>query len=538
MLATDEYMNLKTALFHLYSYEVNEQSVADFHNSLAKTKIVSCPARTSKSYAGWKDALPDAFTPGIELAKGLDVVESCLIWIVAPNYDLAKEFDYAWSDLVSRKDAAGFDYKIRQKHNSPKQGNMAIVIDWGKDARGEEVLTTVEVKSAFNEKSLQSEEVDVVIMSEAARLPQVSWTKYLSTRAGRSIWPTTPDIQASWIWQLIKDGEASPELETVNFQFTGRANPKYNWERYWREHAKAESLVDGLIDTRPENKKQPPGPENGHDCFDALTGCKAMKEDGFAEQFGGKWVFHRGRVVPLREQVSDAGAPAHVIDYDPAWMPHAFWSVACDYGYEDNAVAGFWAAGPGGKQHILRKCVYDSHLTQERFVEMTLDVWSDLRKLFDIAAQYPHRMVGDPKKPEVEALMREKGLPIWNVDKKAQASRHAGHQQLMSFLATDPATGEPGMLVHTDCAPIIKEWRMLRRNDKVRDEGSPTSLIGRDDGYDMARYYVMSKPGEAANVVSFDSFAAARRQLLRERARRPKQVTVPQGQRPVAWGAA
>lgn len=524
-------------LFQVYGYERHEQAVADFHNSMARTKIISCPARTSKSYAGWKDALPDAFEPCVRLARGEPEVASCLIWIVAPNYDLAKEFDYAYEDLVSKRGRKGFDYKIRKKANSPKQGHMAIEILWGQDSTGAEVTTTVEVKSAFNEKSLQSEEVDVVIMSEAARLPQVSWTKYLSTRAGRSIWPTTPDIEAAWIWKLIEDAKDSDQYKTDHFQFTGRANPKYPWERYWREHAKAESLVDGLIDTTPQDENAPPSVKNGHDCFDDLADCKAMKWDDFAEQFGGKWVFHRGRVVPIRERDSDAGAPAHVIDFDFPWMQHAFWSIACDYGYEDNAVGGFWATGPGGIV-VLRNCIYENHLTPDKFVELVMEMWSDVRKRYGIERTFPHRVLGDPKKPEVEALMRRRGLPIWNVDKRMQASRHAGHQELMSYLAVDPATGMPRMLIHADCAPVIKEWRMLRRNDRVRDEGSPNSLIGTDDAYDMARYFVMSRPVEVSAPVTQQHFDAARRQILREKQRRGPQVTVPRPQQPAFWRAA
>lgn len=537
MLTPQEHTNLKAVLFKLLDYEVHEQAVADFHLSLARTKIISCPARTSKSYAGWKDALPDAYAPGIELSQGKPEVDSCLIWIVAPNYDLAKEFDYAWEDLVSRRAKLGMDYKIEKKANQPKQGHMLIDILWGKDSRGVDVRTKIEVKSAFNEKSLQSEEVNVVLMSEAARLPKVVWSKYLSTRAGRSIWPTTPDIEAAWIWQLIEDGKQHDQLGIENFQFTGRANPSYKWDRFWTEHAKAESLVDGTIEVAPVHINAPPSEKNGHDCFDPLTECKAMKEDGFAEQFGGRWVFHRGRVVPLRERESDTGAPSHVISEDFAWMKDAHWSLACDYGYEDPAVGGFWATGPG-RQLVLRNCVYQNHLTPDQFVDQLLEMWGDIQKRFGFKRTFPHRVIGDPKKPEVEALMRRRGLPVWNMDKKAQASRHAGHQELMSYLATDLATGLPRLLVHTDCAPVIKEWRMLRRNDRVRDEGSHASMIGRDDAYDMARYFVMSRPTESNVVTKPSDFDFARRQIIRERARRPRNVTVPQGMQPVGWRAA
>jgi len=543
-LQGEHYKALKKVLFDVYDYVPHEQAVADFHNSDARTKVVSCPARTSKSFAGWKDALPDVYAPGIELSQGAQAVEPFLCWIVGPNYDLAKEFDYAWDDLVMRPRRLGLDYSVRRKKNDPRQGNMVIEILWGTDSRGIDVTSTVEVKSAFNEKSLQSEEVDLCIMSEAARLPETVWSKYLSTRTKRSIWPTTPDAQAAWIWRMIQHAAGHSEFGTESFQFTGRANPRYDWERYWVEHAKAESRVeaDGVtagIETHPSDNKLPPSPLNGHDCFDEMSECKAMKDDGFAEQFGGLWVFHRGRVVPLREEASRSGAPSHVIDHDPDWMRHAVWTTSSDYGFKDPAVTGFWATGPGARQHILRRCVYERGLTPEAFVERTLYEWNWICEEFGISRTFPHRMLGDPQKPEVEQIMRDRGLPIWNVDKAKQRSRAAGHQELMSRLAVDSATGEPGLLVHSDCKSVIREWRELVYSERASSEDSTAAFKRKvaDDAYDMARYFVSVKPAAPEVIPGMDTFASARREVIRQRSRveRKRKATVPQGRQPIRW---
>ena len=537
---------LQYALFHAFDYKVYEQAVADFHESDARTQIISCPARTSKSYSAEKSALPDVIYPGL-VNKETRGGESMLCWVVAPNYDLAKEFDYFYRDLVEKRQTIGFDYRLEKHFNSPKQGNMEICIDWGKNRKGETVTSRIVTKSATNERSLQSDEVDVAILSEAARLDPIVWSKYLSNRCGRSIWPTTPDIQAAWIWEQIELSKNHPELGIESFNFTGRANPKYNWLRYWTEHAKAESLITGDITIVPDDPSKAPSAHNGHNCFDSLIACPAMKQDGFAEQFGGKWVFHRGRVVPLRERETEAGAPAHVISHDPAWASHAIWTVSCDYGFVDNAVAGFWMCGPDNTV-ILRREVYQSGLTADQFVDKIEEEWDWISSHFADPSIYPpgqyvpqlprraHRYIGDPKKPEVEALFRRAGLPIWNVNKNAQADRNAGHQQLMGYLATDPRTGLPSMFVHEDCKSIINEWRTLRRNDRVGNEGSANSLIGADDGYDMARYFVQTRPsGREAPTLASSDFERARRLVLRTRARTPAKATVPRGMQSVAW---
>jgi hypothetical protein len=538
-LLTDEARELlREKIWETYGYQQCEPEVERFHKSTVRTKIASSPARTSKSYAGEKDILPDIIIHGMLLQMSLagqlgdEVIETQRGWVVCPNYELAKEFDYFYTDLVERGVGMNWGYEIRDAKKNPRQGDMKIALFWGKNQRGEDVESIIEVRTSANEKSLQSEELDWAILSEAARLPEIVWFKYLSTRCGRSVWPTTPDVQAEWIYQLIKQGEENPSLGIENFSFTPRANPKYDWERYWVEHQKAELQVCNEIKTDPPDHTRAPSEDNGHDCFDPVVGCEAMKQDGFAEQFGGKWVFHRGRIVPLREKVGELGQPSHIVREDRGWFRHADLHVAIDYGYSDGTVVGFWLVGP--KQVVLRKSIYETGLTPDDVVARTLDLVRWFRRTYDNEHMLK-RLIGDPKKPEVAELFRRRGLPIWDVDKRAQADRAAGHLELMNYLQTDPATGEPGMLVHEDNTEVIREWRRLRRNDRVRNEDAVSSFIGADHAYDMARYFVMSRPVSIENVVNLkDSpFEQIRKRTLRaaEQRRRPTVRSALGGQR-------
>jgi hypothetical protein len=496
-----------------------------FHASDAVTKIASSPARTSKSYAAWKDVLPDVLYHGAKLARDPSL-ETQRIWIVPPNYDLAKEFDYAYEDLVERREALGLDYEIVSAVNNRGQGNMKIVLRWGRNESGRFVDSIIEVKSAANERQLQSEEVDIAILSEAARLHQDVWAKYLATRVGRSIWPTTPDIEAAWIYKEIERGKANPGLKIENFQFTPLANPKYNYFRYWIEHQKAElrSNAAGEL-VLPVDDGAPPSQDNGHDCFEPLTECNAMKDPGFAEQFGGQWTFTRGRVVPIRTEEGARGEPSHVIYHDELWFKHCDINISIDYGFTDPTVVMFWLVGPN--QVVLRKSIYERGLTPDDVasrVEYILkeNGWKDRVT----------RMLGDPKKPEVVETFRRRGLPIWDIDKMAQADRKAGHLELMNFLATDPRTGLPKLLVHADNIEVIEEWSTLRYSDRVRDPNVVSALIGRDDAYDCARYFVQSAPPVKVfdKVVRLDDteFSKLRRAILKGRNVKPR-VTVPSG---------
>jgi len=499
-------------------YETHEPEVDRFHASNARTKLITCPARTSKSYAGWYDAVPDIFMHGSLVGVDPDI-ETQIIWIVAPNYELAKEFDYAYQDLVERKEKLGFDYKIEESSFSPAQGNMRIRIRWGKNAHGRDVDTLVVVKSAANEKQLQSEEVDIAILSEAARLPEIVWSKYLSTRTGRSIWPTTPDIQAAWIHEMIEAGRKDPSLAIEDFKFTPRANPTYKYERFWVEHAKAEMRVDASADAlHPPDVTAPPSATNGHDCFNPVVGCAAMRDAGFAEQFGGAWTFHRGRVMPIRDREGDDGAPSHIIHRDLEWFKHADVHVSFDYGFSDGCAVLFWYVGP--KQVVLRRSIYEKGLIPDDVVRRTHQVIEEMGWEGRIT-----RMVGDPKKPEVVELFRRRGLPIWDVDKNAQVDRKAGHMELMNYLAVNPMTGQPALLIHKDNSSVIKEWMTLRYSEKaLRKDESAAAIVGADHAYDAARYYVMSRPpiqvwdGKERSSIDAGEFARVRQQILAQRA--------------------
>lgn len=537
LLTDDARQRFRSKVWQAYGYETFEPEVDRFHQSLARTKIASSPARTAKSYSGEKDILPDIILHGLIYTMSMagdfgdpsdpdtPVIETFRGWVVCPNYDLAKEFEYFYTDLVERGPAMKWGYEIRRAKKNANQGDMEIVLFWGKNQRGEDVESIVEVRTSANEKSLQSEELDWVILSEAAELDESVWTKYLSTRASRSIFPTTPKVGAGWILDMIESAEDNPELGVAHFEFSVRANPKYKCDRFWAAHAKAELQVENKITTVPGNEDLPPSSTNGHDCFDPLIDCAASKEDGFAEQFLGRWTLKEGRVVPLREKVGEMGQPAHVIHEDRSWFRHAELDVAFDYGYADECAIGFWLIGP--RQVCLRTSIYASGMTADDVVEATLDRIKWLERRYDTTKML-RRLVGDPQKPEVAQQFRKRGLRIWDIDKAAQRDRASGHLEFMNMLQTDPQTGEPSMLVHSDNTEIIGEWKKLRRNEKARNEDAVTALIGKDHGYDMTRYFVNSHPlgspvSQKTKVTDFERL----RQRTLARRRTVQRATVP-----------
>jgi hypothetical protein len=480
----------KDKVFALAGYAPRTREVAEFHASTARTRIAHAPARTSKSFAAAHEAFYHCFPLFSKLADGKLVAHrepsgDRRIWLVGPDYRTIKEWDYLWDHVVvrRRRSPLGRLYRVTSKTNAPQHGNMKIVMEFPADEDGMPTRVIIEGKSAANPESLQGEQVYLAVLSEAAELDEKVLGRYLGTRCRYVLAPTTPKLSAEWLRKLIDEGAAHPELSIESFQFTPHANPEYDWDLYWIEHAKAESRVTGKIVT----------PARGHDCFANPAGCLAATDPWFAEQFQGQWAGADERLLPF-------GA-AHLLDEVPSWAnprhaeyaaPRTF--VSCDYGYADAAVALWWAIGE--REHfVLLSEVYEQHLTATEFVAA---IHGRSRAL----GLRPEYFVGDPKQPQIARLMRDRGLNVWDVDKRAMTDRAAGFHAIIDALSTDPVTNRPRLQLVTDhagepwgCPKTIHEWKHLRRRSGVAvGEWAPGAIAGDDHGADAARYGIMTRP--------------------------------------------
>jgi len=469
----------KPALFEMVGYKPKTVEVCDFHNATARFRVISAPARTSKSYAASYEALFHVFPEyekldGKWMPKQLENGQDKRIWIVGPDYKTIKEFDYLWTELVmkrNRKDnLLGKFYSIRQKMNSPHQGNMRLILEFGKDRNGEPVRTYIDGKSATNPESLQGEQVYLAILSEAAELEEKVWTRYLGTRCKYVIAPTTPKLRAEWLKKIIEDGERDESLSIASFHFTGASNPHYDWELFEIEKKKAASR--------------------------SVTGV-AEDDPWFAEQFLGMWTGADERLLPFRAEPF-AGLPSHVVDQVPVWASESKTFVSMDYGYSDACVALFWAVGPMERLCVLAE-IYDKEITSYEFVKR-------IEALITLLGIKPAYFAGDPKQPQLARIMQDRGLPVWNIDKKAQADRAAGGQALVDALSINPLTDETRLSIVSDkaglgygCPSLIRELRLLRkRTGPNMREWSDASVVGEDHGFDAMRYGIMTRPRPSA----------------------------------------
>lgn len=455
-------MRNRAALFGSIHYKIHAPEVKAFHESTALTRIISAPARTSKSFSSGPELAHDFFPrTDRKTGKPLRPTKGDLIrcWAVGVDYESTKEWEYADEILYGDKLIEKCGGQIERRHNNKKQGNLEIIATWGTDPKGRVVRSILHGKSAQNRTSLESEAVRLGVMCEAANHDAWVHDKCLQTRCDRLILPTTPKRKAMWIWEMIQNSQGAPETGIECFTFTPRANPKYDWGVYHKARILAELKC---------------GPGRAHE------------DPEFAEQFLGSWVFEGGKVLPFRWMDLEDGMPSHVIgdvalEDQLAW---AEWFVSCDYGYSDPAVALLWAHLPDDTLVIWDE-VYERNLHPSKFVDR-------IRGMVEEWGVRPSYYVGDPRKPEIADIMQGYGLGLYPVaDKNLMSDREAGGMALVQMLSLDPQTNDYRLHVHQRCANTIVEWKNLRRKEDWGGDPWATAALPkkcRDDAFDAARY--------------------------------------------------
>jgi len=195
------------------------------------------------------------------------------IWLVAPTYELgSKEFGYIYQAHLQ----AGFLSKAKQATFNLSGGDMRIEYPWG---------WWVEVKSAERPQLILAEELDGMILCEAARLPESVWFRSLFNRAekrkGRVFVPTTPCGQ-NWIHTEFWN-------RSLKIDALGQPNDLYD-SVYWAVRISHLEEEKGL-----PNVHYQPGVYD-QDTIDRAR--RQMEPQLFREQFGGDFVSYAGTVYP------------------------------------------------------------------------------------------------------------------------------------------------------------------------------------------------------------------------------------------------
>ena len=401
-----------TDLYGTLGYEPSSGQL-QFHESDARFKVLIAGARFGKSLAASKDVLRDLLCAA---TRG---------WMVGPTFALARpEFDYLVNDVRSRLRLA-----VCEELSSLK-GEHAFV----RFTNGSEVHCV----SARRPESLLGQEVDWMILCEAAHLQREAYERFLrarlTSRNGRLLVPTTPHGH-NWIKGLYERGMA-PSQDWQSFRFATWDNPRVSAREI--EAARAE-----------------------------------LPAEVFDEQFGGAFVARAGRVYSGFERA------VHVRPLTPE-PGSTFWR-GVDFGFTNPFVC-LWAT----LDRDDRLLVFDEYFCAGGTLSQHA---AEIRRRDDALRAQGCLCAGGVADPSGRAEREElagQGVALWPAENALLAGIDAVRRRLN-------ARGDqsPGLVIDPRCSNLVREFESYCFEKAVGgDEPLPTK---RDDHcLDALRYLCMA----------------------------------------------
>lgn len=239
---------------HLTTITHNFYQCVNFNPHEIQQKIIASTKRFITWVSGARSG--KSILAGMMIAAEL-TIPNRRIWVVGPSYMLAKkEFDYALHFLqqyfvVFRGRSIRFSELC--KVSTPKEGSCVIITPAG---------SFVATKSTENPSSLLGEELDTLVLAEAAEIERDPYERYLiarlGSRRGRQLAFSTGAGECGVFAEFVTNGENNKQ-DWETFKSTTLVNPHYSIEEYERNKA-------------------------------------TLDEKTFKEQFGGELVSKRGLV--------------------------------------------------------------------------------------------------------------------------------------------------------------------------------------------------------------------------------------------------
>lgn len=428
-----------------------------FHESDARIKVACCARRAGKSFCAARDVEPLILMPD---TRG---------WIVGPHYELAeKEFRYIWDDLVIQGPRLGVPKPLNKKYD-PRAGDMWIRFPWGSEVRA---------KSADKPSGLLGEELDWVIMAEAAQINNDVYERYvdptLRVRRGRTIISTTPQMGSEWVWKYYELGMQSNEVGVDAFNWSVLENPNYPPEEF-------------------ENAKM-------------LVEKGVMSEEAFREQFLGEWVLYTGAVFRAFKPSVHVVKP---FDIPPEWKRYR----AIDFGARDPFCCLWATVSPlDGTVYLYREYYETGEPSTKEHAERILDWSKDEQYGFTVA---------DKSGAQLRIDLAGYGIPTIPSD-SGPNTRAQMRARISEFLTINPDTQRSGLYVFDTCLNLIRELKLLRWGERSGLESQKERTVGDDHAVDPLGYLLQRLPKPRApkrTVVPFNSFAWWKRTIERQKRR-------------------
>jgi hypothetical protein len=379
------------------------------------------------------DLLPELFLPNRRY------------WIVGPTYDLGeREFRVIYNTL-QRLGLLGGETGIHAIYNK-NAGRMSI--------RFEEWNTHLEVRSADHPENLVGDALHGVIMSEAAKQNENTWTQFirpaLTDFHGWATFPTTPEGTANWLYALWRVGQDPDEPDHESWSFPSWVNPY----------------------VYPQGEFDP----------EILSIKRQTSTPVFLQEYAASFSAFAGQIYPEFDET------VHVrpVGYNPAWPNYIAW----DFGFTNPLAAVEFQVDPFDRVWVWREH-YERGLTLDQHVELMKSRPQPEGYRIDL-------MFGDAADPE--AIMKLNQLMAPTVgDPKSKVNWREGIGLVKRFLqprdAEAPAGtpgAEPSMFFDNSCEDTVREHINYRSAPTVgTNDPRENAKKSSDHTCDALRYGLM-----------------------------------------------
>lgn len=434
----------------------------------ARMKICSCGRRFGKSNLGGHELIPEAIRAKMNASYLKSEGRRMEFWIVGPEYaDSEKEFRVFW-DKASK---LGMPFDKPGSYYSVETGSMTVSL-WD----GAFILSA---KSEGRPTSLVGEALSGVIMAEAAKMKESTWTQLirpaLSDMKGWALFTTTPEGK-NWLYRMYMNAIKPNNPGWAGFRMPSWINDKVFDTPTIDAHVKR---LMHLMSEHPE-----------YTAFEIITAeglvineeIAQMANDltipMFQQEVGADFTDFVGKVF----KEYDEETHTRFLPYNPSWKTIA----AVDYGYRNPNVWLLIQIGPWGEINIIDE-LYQRDLTPAEFAHEII------RR--GLVPDTCHEFYPDPASPEHSATMEAIFL---RAGRNCRARPHTGGElsnrlNLIRLALKDritdtelnqpnwkshppvPDKRRPRLMISTRCAHTIEEFGEYRYPEK-KDENQETSV--------------------------------------------------------------
>lgn len=316
--------------------------------SEARFKIASCGRRFGKSNLGGHELIPEALRAKMLSTTLKSLGKRLEYWIVGPEYaDSEKEFRV----FYDKCEKLGIPFDKPGTYYSIATGDMTVSL-WD----GAFILSA---KSENRPNSLVGEALAGVIMAEAAKMKEDTWTKLirptLADMRGWALFTSTPEGK-NWFYKLYIDA-----LNLQNRAWFGARMPSWKNTRLYTGQTLDEDVkrLMYLMNEHPE-----------YTSFEIVRSQKLVIDEEIVQLANDQTIpmFQQEIAADFTDFVGkvfkefDTETHTRLLPYNPGWRTIG----AVDYGYRNPNVWLLVQIGPWGEINVIDE-LYQSNLTPAEF---------------------------------------------------------------------------------------------------------------------------------------------------------------------------